>query len=446
MENLPNMVELQNIAEGVQNWALKYLLTWEALQQLMVLVFMLVASWVAARKIAGWMQSRTGIWHGRHMIFVSSRVHLSAREILSVIITPLLLWTSAMIAAAANWPSIILNGAATLATAWAVIRLSSSIIRSSFWSKTIALTMLVVAALSIFGWLHPTIEVLDKAAIKLGNHSISLLFVIKGGIILAILLWLVSVANDGLQRALWRSQGLSPSQKVLFGKLGKVIFIALAIIFGLNFVGIDFTALAVFSGALGIGIGFGLQKVFANLISGFILLMDKSIKPGDVIAINDTYGWVNQIGARYVSILTRDGKEHLIPNEKLITEPVENWSYSNENIRVHIPIGVSYNSDRKLVKRLLLEIAQNNPRILKTPEPACLIKSFGDSAVDFELRVWIHDPVNGIANVRSSVYEAIWDAFKDNNIEIPFPQRDINLKADQVEKLLRAMYSTMPKI
>lgn len=164
------------------------------------------------------------------------------------------------------------------------------------------------------------------------------------------------------------------------------------------------------------------------MISGIILLMDKSIKPGDVIAVEGSYGWVNALGARYVSVLTRDGKEHLIPNENLITQTVENWSYSDSKVRLHIPIGVSYDSDVRLVQKLLLQAVQDQPRVLKEPEPRCLITGFGDSSIDCEIRAWIFDPQQGIANVKSDIYFRIWELFKEHGVEIPFPQRDIHIK------------------
>ncbi len=166
--------------------------------------------------------------------------------------------------------------------------------------------------------------------------------------------------------------------------------------------------------------------------------MDKSVKPGDVISIDDTYGWVNKLGARYVSVLTRDGKEHLIPNENLISEKVENWSYSDSNIRIHIPVGVSYNSDMHKVREVLLTAAKESPRILKDHPIACLMKDFGDNSVNFELRAWIGDPQQGVSNIKSEIYFRIWDLFKENGIEIPFPQRDVNLKVDdELRNLLK---------
>jgi len=436
MDNLPDLEEMSSHAEALQKMAMKYVFTLSSLQQMMAIIFIMVVTWVLAREIARWIHSKANIWHEHYLLHVTSRIYLSMRNILFLILSPLLLWTAVMVASAAKWPNSTLNGAASLVSAWTVIRLSSSVIKSPFWSKTFAVSMGTIAALNIVGWLDPTLAVLDNAIIPLGERKLSLLGIVKGGVILAFLLWLARITSEAMERVLLRSE-LSPSQKVLFYKLTKILLIGIALMFGLNVVGIDLTALAVFSGALGIGIGFGLQKVFANLMSGFILLMDKSIKPGDVIAINDTYGWVNRLGARCVSILTRDGKEHLIPNETLITQPVENWTYSDNKIRIHIPIGVSYHSDIPTVKKILLEVAQDNPRILKSPEPVCLIKGFGDNSVDFEIRAWIEDPVNGISNVQSSFYEDVWKSFKLNDIEIPFPQRDLNFNMQQLQEIIR---------
>jgi len=223
--------------------------------------------------------------------------------------------------------------------------------------------------------------------------------------------------------------GLSPSMRVLFGKLTHTVLVALAVLAGLNAVGVDLTALTVLGGAIGLGLGFGLQKVISNFVSGIILLADRSIKPGDVIVVGNTYGWVKQLSARYVSLVTRDGKEHLVPNELLITERVENWSYSDNNVRVRVPIGISYNSDVRRAIELVLEAAGESPRVLKSPSPNCLLTGFGDSSVDLELRLWINDPEEGVGNVQSDVLLRVWDKFHENGIEIPFPQRDVHIKS-----------------
>ena len=197
-----------------------------------------------------------------------------------------------------------------------------------------------------------------------------------------------------------------------------------------------------FSGAFGLAIGFGLQKTFGNLIAGIILLMDKSIKPGDVIAIADqagqsTFGQIRKIGVRAVSLVTRDQKEYLIPNENLMINQVENWSYSSRNVRIQVPVGVSYEADMKLAEKLMLEAAKAADRVLKTPPPTVWMDSYGDSSVNFVIHCWIQDPEEGVGNVRSAVLKKLWWLFKDNGVEIPFPQRDLHLRSsDQLERLL----------
>jgi small-conductance mechanosensitive channel len=174
-------------------------------------------------------------------------------------------------------------------------------------------------------------------------------------------------------------------------------------------------------------VGFGLQKVVGNFISGLILLVDKSIKPGDVIQVTDAYGWVKEMGGRCVSVVTRDEKEYLIPNEDLISQQVVNWSYSNRRIRIKASVGISYGADPHKASELILSAAKGAPRILVDPPPKCLLIGFGDNSVDLQLRFWIEDPQNGVANVTSDVLFRIWDILKENGIEIPFPQRDVHL-------------------
>jgi len=226
-----------------------------------------------------------------------------------------------------------------------------------------------------------------------------------------------------------RNNSLDDGQKLLGEKLANVAMIIVAFMLAIDILGIDLTALAFFSGAFGLAIGFGLQKTFGNLISGIILLMDRSIKPGDVIAIGDSFGWVNKIGIRAVSIVTRDGKEHLIPNENMMTNEVENWSYSSKDVRVRIPIGVAYNSDITIVENILLDLAKDHKRILKNPAPKALIKGFGDNSVDFEFRIWIRDPEEGVSNIKSDIMKQIWHNFHEHGVEFPFPQRDIYIKS-----------------
>jgi len=232
---------------------------------------------------------------------------------------------------------------------------------------------------------------------------------------------------------------------VLAAKLARISLITLAILIALSSVGIDLTALAVFGGALGVGLGFGLQKIFSNLVSGIILLLDKSIKPGDVISLGTTFGWINHLGLRYTSVITRDGMEHLIPNEELITQRVENWSFSNKLVRLRAPVGVSYHSDIRLAMQLCLDAAKMSPRVQLDPEPKVQLLGFGDNSVNLEIRFWVDDPEQGRANITSEILLAVWDSFHEHGIEIPFPQRDLHIKSLLGETDIAALQAAKSK-
>jgi small-conductance mechanosensitive channel len=320
----------------------------------------------------------------------------------------------------------------SLLTAWIVINVATVFVANPFWSLTIAITAWIVAALNILGLLSSTIAVLDSAAISFGQVNISALTLVQGLIALGILLWVTTVVGHIFDRRIKSSPNLTPSIKVLSTKLVRIGLAVVAVVFALKIVGIDLTAFAVVGGAIGVGLGFGLQKIFANLVSGFILLLDKSIKPGDVIAIDDYYGRVESLGARYVSVLTRDGIEHLIPNEELITTRVENWSHSQDLLRIRKTIGVHYKSDVRKAIALCLEAAAETPRVLKEPAAVCHLQEFADSSVNLELRFWIDDPMNGRANVVSAIQLAVWDKFHEHGIEIPYPQRDLHFRSTSV--------------
>jgi len=237
------------------------------------------------------------------------------------------------------------------------------------------------------------------------------------------------IANRIVVHSVGRLHALDMSQRVLLQKLASIAVVVIAGLLGIDLLGIDLTALTVFSGAVGLAVGFGLQKTFGNLIAGLILLMDRSVKPGDVIVVGDTFGAVSKIGVRAVSVVTRDGKEHLIPNEQLMTEPVENWSYSSRNVRIHIPVGVGYGSDLAKAQRLMIEAATAAARVLVDPKPSVWLKGFGDNSVDHDILVWIADPELGVGNVRSDILNRVWVLFQDNAIEIPFPQRDVHIRS-----------------
>lgn len=320
----------------------------------------------------------------------------------------------------------------SLLMAWIVINVVTVFVANPLWSMVIAVTAWVVAALNILGILDDTVTLLDGASFTLGQLNISALTVVKGTIALGILLWVTTLAGQLIEGRIRASSNLTPSIQVLSTKLMRLVLALISFVIALSIVGIDLTVFAVFGGAIGLGLGFGLQKVFGNLVSGFILLLDKSIKPGDVIAINDYYGKVDSLGARYVSVLTRDGIEHLIPNEELISTRVENWSHSHSLVRIRKSIGVHYKSDVIKARALCLEAAAEVPRILKDPVPVCHLMDFGESSVDLELRFWIDDPMNGRANVISELMLLVWAKFHEADIEIPYPQRDLHLRSSSL--------------
>ena len=267
-------------------------------------------------------------------------------------------------------------------------------------------------------------------AIAIGGLRISPLLVLKTTALMLLALWLAVVASNFIERRINNTSELTPSVQVLIGKLTRLSFVTVAILVVLGAVGINLSAFAFFSGAVGVGLGFGLQKIVSNLVSGFILLADKSIKPGDVISIDEGFGWVTSIGARYTSVETRDGREFLIPNEDFVTQRVINWSHSNEEVRLEVKFGVSYDSDPHKICELAVQTAESIKRTLTNPAPVCFLIGFGDFSLDFILRFWIRDPADGVTNVRGAVMLALWDAFRREGVEIPYPVRDVRITQD----------------
>lgn len=320
----------------------------------------------------------------------------------------------------------------------AAITLTIYVLRTGFtpspalraWEGIISLSIWCLVALHLIGWLPDVIEALDALAITFGDTRLSLLSIIE--LLTAIVFFVVMAhwLSRLIESQTRRSPHINPSMQVMLSKISKFSLYGLAFLFALKAVGIDLTAFAVFSGAIGVGIGFGLQRIFSNFISGFILLFDRSISPGDVISIGDRYGWVQSLHARYVVVKGRDGVETLIPNENLIISEVTNWSYSDRSVRQRIPIQISYENDPEIAMQLLLDAIQDNSRVLKTPEPAARLIGFGDNGINLELRIWINDPELGIANVVSDVNLTIWKSFKENNISIPYPQRDVRIVSE----------------
>ncbi|VAW06855.1 Potassium efflux system KefA protein / Small-conductance mechanosensitive channel [hydrothermal vent metagenome] len=328
-----------------------------------------------------------------------------------------------------------LNIAASLILAWIVIRLATGLIESREIARLIRTFAWGLAALNIVGWLSPLIEILEGFTFSLGQGEVSIYGMLTGLLTMLFLVWLALVMTGFLESWLRKVPAVNPSARVLLSKVARIILVAAAFLFAVSSVGIDLTVFAVFGGAIGVGLGFGLQKVVSNFVSGVILLMDRSIKPGDVVEISGTYGRINKLAGRYTSVISRDGREHLIPNEDMVTQTVINWTFSHRMVRRHLPVGISYKSDVDLAMRLMVEAANEIPRTLDDPAPRVLIKGFGDSAINLELRMWIRDAKNGVSNVASDVYYKIWQKFNENNVEFPYPQRDIHIVSGKKENL-----------
>jgi small-conductance mechanosensitive channel len=358
---------------------------------------------------------------------VVRRLGQMIRPLMLPLLALLLLALGRILLAQTGFPTGLVAGASSLITAWLVIRFAVTFIRSALIARLVALFAWSLAALDIAGLLDPLTGVLDAVRFSVGSLSISVLAVIKGFLAFVLLIWLALALSRLLEGRLDSLHEINASTRELIKKLSRITLVILALLIALNATGIDLTALAVFSGALGVGLGFGLQKVVANFVSGVILLMDRSIKPGDVIETQGTYGWINHLSARYTSIITRDGTEFLIPNEDMITQPVINWSFSDSRVRRKIALGVSYDSDIRKAMRLMEEAALGVDRVLENPAPVARLMGFGESSVDLELRLWINDPQAGVVNVSSDVMLAIWDSFHREGIEFPFPQRVVHM-------------------
>ena len=344
----------------------------------------------------------------------------------------LIIWPALVIALRVwPWPppaAFLLGLAAAWAAAMAVRNVARGLNLSRWIAWALALFLFVAILADAMGGLAKITGPLDSVAFSVGTRRLSLLALIQLVITLLALYAAVKLANRLIGQSLRHAGGLDPTQRLLTQKLAAIAIIAVAFFVGIDLAGIDLTALAFFSGAFGLAVGFGLQKTFGNLIAGIILLMDRSIKPGDVISVGETFGQVNKIGVRAVSIVTRDGKEYLIPNELLMTQEVVNWSYSTRDVRISIPISVGYDCDVELAQKLMIKAADASPRVLATPKPAVWMTAFGESAIEHEIRIWILDPEAGIGAVRSDILNRVWELFRENRIRIPFPQRDLHVK------------------
>jgi small-conductance mechanosensitive channel len=336
----------------------------------------------------------------------------------------------------------VVNIALQLTTALVLVRLGVYLVRvalgpDSFaytWENRITFVLWLTMAFSLVGWLDEVEATLDHITLIPGRTQFSLWALLKGLVIVTAFVAVTSVIARAFERRVMRLEQLAVSTRIGISKFTTILLVGLGVMLGINAAGVDVTTLNVLTGAIGLGLGFGLQAIASNFVSGFVLLMDKSIKPGDVISFTghtgtstENFGWVQELRGRYVVVRDRDGVETLVPNQNLITNSVINWSYSDQRVRLRLPVMVSYDDDPEVALRLLFEAVQPHPRILRDPPPVTRLMSFEDYGMRLEVRFWIADPVNGVNNVRSDVNRAIWRIFRQHGIKIPVAQRELKI-------------------
>ena len=418
-----------SLADRAQVFLTGLLRPWNAYQVGIAIALFLLAWGIAlllAPRFREWMRTRENWpkWRLRFLLMLEKRLRL--------VFFVCLIWPTVWVMREITWPSrsFLLGGIAKLAIAWLLITLISRLITNGFLRAMVRYVGWTWATLMILGLTEDARTLLDSVAVDLGNLHLSLWLVLQAVVTLGLLFFVARFLSRTTTAGLKRNEDISPSMQVLAVKFLQVALYGIAGYIGLKVIGVDLTGLAFLSGAIGLGLGFGLQKVVSNLVSGVIILLDKSIKPGDVISLGDTFGWIDTLSARYTSVVTRDGKEFLIPNEDLITGQVVNWSHTNDFVRLDISFGTSYSDDPHKVRALAIETAQGVTRVLSSKPPVCHIVGFGDSSVDYTLRFWIRDPSQGLTNIRGNVFLALWDAFHENGISIPFPQREVRMLDD----------------
>jgi small-conductance mechanosensitive channel len=339
-------------------------------------------------------------------------------------------------------PTSVIDRALDLATVLVVVRfvvhaLSVSLGPNS-WIRTweLRLTFLIWAVISfqLLGWFDAVERTLDNIDLLPGAKKFSLWALLKGIVVIAGFLIVTSLIARTIERRVMKLEGIAISTRIGISKFSTFVLLGIGVLLGINSSGVDLTVLGVIGGAIGLGLGFGLQAITSNFVSGFVLLMDKSIKPGDVISFTGTtgtstenFGWVQELRGRYIVVRDRDGVETLVPNQNLITNSVINWSYSDQRVRLRLPVMISYQDDPEVALQVLVDAAANHPRILKDPGPVSRLMSFENYGMRVEVRFWIRDPMNGVNNVRSDVNREIWRLFKKHGITIPVQQHDVRV-------------------
>jgi small-conductance mechanosensitive channel len=341
----------------------------------------------------------------------------------------------------------LLDVAMQLATALILVRLGMYLLRLALgqrnwlrvWETRLTMIIWLVISFELIGWFDGIESTLDSINLLPGTGRFTLWALLKGLVIITAFVLVTSVIARTIERRVMHIDALALSTRIGITKFTNFFLISLGVLLGINAAGVDLTALTVLTGAIGLGLGFGLQSIASNFVSGFVLLMDRSIKPGDVISFTgqpgtntESFGWVQALRGRYVVVRDRDGVETLVPNQNLITNPVINWSYSDRKVRLKLPVRVSYHDDPEQALTILLRATEGHPRILRDPAPVTRLMAFSDHGMDLELRFWISDPEGGVNNVRSDVNRNIWRLFRDAGITIPVAQREVVVRSAEL--------------
>jgi small-conductance mechanosensitive channel len=302
------------------------------------------------------------------------------------------------------------------------------------WELQITFVLWAAISFQVLGWFEGIERTLDSIDLVPGKSKFSLWALLKSIVVIAGFLIVTSLIARTIERRVMKLEGLAISTRIGISKFSTFALLGIGVLLGINASGVDLTTLTVLTGAIGLGLGFGLQAITSNFVSGFVLLLDKSIKPGDVISFTGTtgtstenFGWVQELRGRYIVVRDRDGVETLVPNQNLITNSVINWSYSDQRVRLRLPVMISFHDDPEIALQVLIDAAANHPRILKDPGPVSRLMSFENYGMRVEVRFWIRDPMNGVNNVRSDVNREIWRLFKKHGITIPVQQHDIRV-------------------
>jgi small-conductance mechanosensitive channel len=402
-----------------------------AFYQLAAIAGALLLGWLVARPARASLLKRRAAAGGEA---AADRFYKNLSGLVWLAIAAPALWALVPVFSAASIPVGFIRIAASLLTAWVVIRLVSSFVRDPFLSRMFALFAWIVAALNILRLLAPTIEFLDGFKLPPGGDEAVSAFDILWAVLLAIiLLWAASFAARIIQGRLNASEKLTPSVRGLLGQLIQITLIAGAAMLALSAARVNLTGLAVLTGAIGVGIGFGLQSIFSNFIAGIIILLEKTLKVGDFVDLESGItGEVREINVRSTLVTTNDNVDILVPNAEFITNRVTNWTLREVYRRIRVPFGVAYGTDKELVKKAALEAAENVPYTLKNNAkraPDVWLTGFGDSSLDFELVVWLTgEAVRRPGSVNAAYCWALETALGKYGIEIPFPQRDLHLK------------------